>query len=69
MKARRGLGPSWATVFTLRAGTVRQKKLWAFLTRTVWHEARWAWAGLGRYSQFPALVTSDFYCIHLTVLL
>ena len=29
-KARRGLGPSWATVFTLRAGTARPKDLLGF---------------------------------------
>jgi hypothetical protein len=29
-KARRGLGPGWATVFTLRAGTARPKKCLGF---------------------------------------
>jgi hypothetical protein len=29
-KARRGLGPGWATVFTLRAGTARPKNLLGF---------------------------------------
>jgi hypothetical protein len=31
MKARRGLGPGWATVFALRAGTARPKSLLGFL--------------------------------------
>jgi hypothetical protein len=30
-KARRGLGPDWATVFTLRAGTARPKNCLGFL--------------------------------------
>jgi hypothetical protein len=30
MKARRGLGPGWATVLTLRAGTTRHKTFLGF---------------------------------------
>jgi hypothetical protein len=55
-KARRGLGPDWATVFTLRAGTARPKNCLGFLGPNPFgtkHDG----LGPGRpgTAQFPAL--------------
>jgi hypothetical protein len=55
-KARRGLGSSWATVFTLRTGTVRHKNCLVFPGPnpfgTKHDEFRPGWPGP---AQFPAL--------------
>jgi hypothetical protein len=56
-KARRGLGPDWATVFTLRAGTARPKNCLGFLGPNPFGTKH---DGLGPSrpgtAQFPALI-------------